>query len=50
MPPLQEMQQETEEGWRLSGLPLIFHALDGPVAESYPVQATASALAVLGCG
>ncbi len=24
---LQEMQQETEEGWRLSGLPLAFHAL-----------------------
>jgi hypothetical protein len=24
--------------------------VDGPVAESYPVQATASALAVVGCG
>jgi tetratricopeptide (TPR) repeat protein len=24
---LQEMQQETEEVWRLSGLPLVFHAL-----------------------
>jgi adenylate cyclase len=24
---LQEMQQETDEGWRLSGLPLVFHAL-----------------------
>ena len=24
---LQEMQQETEETWRLSGLPLVFHAL-----------------------
>jgi adenylate cyclase len=24
---LREMQQETDEGWRLSGLPLVFHAL-----------------------
>ena len=24
--------------------------VDGPVAESYPVQATAAALAVVGCG
>ena len=25
---LREMQQETEEIWRLSGLPLVYHALD----------------------
>jgi hypothetical protein len=24
---LREMQQEKDEGWRLSGLPLVFHAL-----------------------
>jgi len=36
---LREMQQETDEGWRLSGLPLVFHAL-GRHRESDAALAT----------
>jgi TolB-like protein len=35
---LREMQQETEEAWRLSGLPLVFHAL-GRHGEADKAQA-----------